>query len=680
MTSYRNQTNYPSSSDDRSDTQASSQSSDEYTQDFLGALSSHYMIHSYLGEGYFGKVAKCSKTATKEIVAVKVIKDEEFTAEAENEMAILQLLKPFDADRYNFVKSHDYFMLSGCYCLEFEMLDINLWEYVNKTPTLSLRLNQIRPILYQVGITLEFLKSQGLAHTDLKLDNIMLVDHVNQPLKIKVIDFGLARHVAHTSRGDTMQATIYRAPEVIVGSSVNTSIDMWSLGCIAAELFLGDALYGGDSEYNMLQLMQHTQGRLPQQVLKNGIRTKYFFKKRRGKGKRWRLMSPSEYKPAVVPEMRFNSLDDIKKVRSICHLSDEDTRAEEEDLDNFVELLKQMLHLNINKRILPSHLLQDPFLTMVDLADNFPNSFYVKSGFENMEVCKDQKVQSAQQPSTSTASPKKDTYDQVTPAWHRHQEHPTILEVPPATGRLIQEQKRKRDDFEDNQTGYISPENKRKRIRIDHQTQAERDLPNNTKEVPVEVTSNANEAKPTRKRTRATVSAAEDGPKEPALNLPKAKRMKVTPIHDQTDNLDNKRENKPTRKRTRAAVSAADDGPKGPALSSPKAKRMKVTLIHDQTDNLANKTENKPTRKRTRATVTAADDGPKGPALSSPKAKRMKVTLIHDQTDNLANKTENKPTRKRTRATVTAADDGPKRPQTNSPPRKRRKVTEDENG
>lgn len=63
------------------------------------------------------------------------------------------------------------------------------------------------------------------------------------------------------------------------------------------------------------------------------------------------------------------------QIRPACHLSNEDTMAEIKDRDNFMDLLKKMLYLDVDKRILPSHLIEDPFITMSDLAESYPNSF-----------------------------------------------------------------------------------------------------------------------------------------------------------------------------------------------------------------------------------------------------------------------------------------------------------------
>lgn len=68
---------------------------------------------------------------------------------------------------------------------------------------------------------------------------------------IKVIDFGSACHEAQTMY-TYIQSRFYRSPEVLAGLPYTSAIDMWSLGCIAAELFLGLPLFPGSSEYNQI--------------------------------------------------------------------------------------------------------------------------------------------------------------------------------------------------------------------------------------------------------------------------------------------------------------------------------------------------------------------------------------------------------------------------------------------
>ena len=89
------------------------------------------------------------------------------------------------------------------------------------------------------------LKQLGLIHADLKPENIMMVDPQRHPYRVKVIDFGSASHVSKAVPSTYLQSRYYRAPEIILGLPFNERIDMWSLGCVAAELFLGWPLYPG---------------------------------------------------------------------------------------------------------------------------------------------------------------------------------------------------------------------------------------------------------------------------------------------------------------------------------------------------------------------------------------------------------------------------------------------------
>ncbi|XP_018531632.1 homeodomain-interacting protein kinase 1 [Lates calcarifer] len=397
MTSnYRDQVQFPTSEEEETTSSSPSSSGDE-AQVVLGVLSSpssDYLVQSFIGEGVFGKVAKCLKAATKETVAVKIIMNSNFAPQAKNEVAILEELRAFDSDRFNFVRCNNAFVDREHICIEFEMLDMSLMDFLANKPSHSLTVKEIRPILHQMATALQLLRSLGVVHTDLKLDNIMMVDHVNQPLKIKMIDFGLARHVSQTEWGSYMQPLYYRSPEVILGLPFTAAIDMWSLGCIAAELFLGHALYPGSCEYDMLRHIVRTQGQLPQQLLNRGVKTRCFFRRNRCRERRWRLKTALEYGQVTCTKSYFKSLDDLKKIRPACHLSNEDTMAEIKDRDNFMDLLKKMLYLDVDKRILPSHLIEDPFITMSDLAESYPNSFYVKTCCEVMEVCRDQNLRS----------------------------------------------------------------------------------------------------------------------------------------------------------------------------------------------------------------------------------------------------------------------------------------------
>lgn len=117
----------------------------------------------------------------------------------------------------------------------------------------------------------------GLIHADLKPENIMLVDPVRQPYRVKVIDFGSASHVSKAVCNTYLQSRYYRAPEIILGLPYCEAIDMWSLGCVVAELFLGWPLYPGSSEYDQIRYISQTQGLPTEHMLNNASKTTKFF-------------------------------------------------------------------------------------------------------------------------------------------------------------------------------------------------------------------------------------------------------------------------------------------------------------------------------------------------------------------------------------------------------------------
>lgn len=80
--------------------------------------------------------------------------------------------------------------------------------------------------------------------------------------RVKVIDFGSASHVSKTVCNTYLQSRYYRAPEIILGLPFCEAIDMWSLGCVVAELFLGWPLYPGSSEYDQIRYVTNKKNQI----------------------------------------------------------------------------------------------------------------------------------------------------------------------------------------------------------------------------------------------------------------------------------------------------------------------------------------------------------------------------------------------------------------------------------
>ncbi|KAF6216142.1 hypothetical protein GE061_000481 [Apolygus lucorum] len=235
----------------------------------------------------------------------------------------------------------------------------------------------------------------GLIHADLKPENIMLVDPVRQPYRVKVIDFGSASHVSKAVCNTYLQSRYYRAPEIILGLPFCEAIDMWSLGCVVAELFLGWPLYPGSSEYDQIRYISQTQGLPTEHMLNNASKTtKFFYRDMESTYPFWRLKTPEEHeaengiKSKEARKYIFNCLDDIGQVNVPTDLEGGELLAEKADRREFIDLLKRMLTMDqVERRITPGEALNHAFVTLAHLVD-YAHCNNVKASVQMMEVCR----------------------------------------------------------------------------------------------------------------------------------------------------------------------------------------------------------------------------------------------------------------------------------------------------
>ena len=244
------------------------------------------------------------------------------------------------------------------------------------------------------------LKKLGLIHADLKPENIMLVDPVRQPYKVKVIDFGSASHVSKAVQSTYLQSRYYRAPEILLGLPFCESIDIWSLGCVMAELFLGWPLYPGSSEYDQIRYICQTQGTPPEHMLRSATKTTRFFNKDESSNGLighhsyafWRLKTPDEHEGETGTKSKearkyiFNCLEDMAQINVPNDLEGVELIAEKLDRRAFVSILKDMLQLDQERRIDPDTALKHTFVTMNHLVD-YAHLNNVRMSFQMMEVC-----------------------------------------------------------------------------------------------------------------------------------------------------------------------------------------------------------------------------------------------------------------------------------------------------
>uniref|UniRef100_A0A3P9KJP1 Protein kinase domain-containing protein n=1 Tax=Oryzias latipes TaxID=8090 RepID=A0A3P9KJP1_ORYLA len=279
-----------------------------------------YFVERFLGEGTFGKVAKCTNLSTNKEVAIKIIKNG-FNKTAEDEIKALTEISKLDAHKYSLVKYVEWFHYNSHVCIVFEMLDQSLFDFMKDRSSLPLFLHEIRAIAWQLLISLKGLKSINLVHCDIKLDNIMLVNQVSEPFRVKLIDFGLASKTTDIQTGTRLQNICFRAPEVILGLPLDERLDMWTVGYVLALLYTGFYILPRDSEFNIIRAMVEMQG-----------------------------MPDNEYK------LDCWSFDDLKDVYY------DQTKIKE--VEQLIDLLKRMLEVDPNKRISPNDALRHPFFDL----------------------------------------------------------------------------------------------------------------------------------------------------------------------------------------------------------------------------------------------------------------------------------------------------------------------------
>ncbi|KIM44221.1 hypothetical protein M413DRAFT_67974, partial [Hebeloma cylindrosporum] len=203
--------------------------------------------------GTYGVVYKAKDINSGQVVALKKIRleaeDEGVPSTAIREISLLKELKDD-----NIVRLLDIVHADQKLYLVFEFLDVDLKRYIetgnqNRTP---ITLQIVKKFTHQLNSGLLYCHSHRILHRDLKPQNLLIDSRDN----LKLADFGLARAFGIPMRTYTHEVVTlwYRAPEVLLGSRhYSTAIDMWSVGCIFAEMAMqGTPLFPGDSEIDQI--------------------------------------------------------------------------------------------------------------------------------------------------------------------------------------------------------------------------------------------------------------------------------------------------------------------------------------------------------------------------------------------------------------------------------------------
>ncbi|XP_026298798.1 glycogen synthase kinase-3 beta isoform X7 [Apis mellifera] len=224
-----------------------------------------YTDTKVIGNGSFGVVYLAKLCDTEELVAIKkVLQDKRFK---NRELQIMRRL-----EHCNIVKLKYFFYSSGdknilnatnpVFHVDKDEVYLNLvLEYIPETvykvarhynkSKQTIPINFIKLYMYQLFRSLAYIHSLGICHRDIKPQNLLLDPESGV---LKLCDFGSAKHLV---KGEPNVSYIcsryYRAPELIFGAiDYTTKIDVWSAGCVVAELLLGQPIFPGDSGVDQL--------------------------------------------------------------------------------------------------------------------------------------------------------------------------------------------------------------------------------------------------------------------------------------------------------------------------------------------------------------------------------------------------------------------------------------------
>ncbi|GJQ80336.1 hypothetical protein Trydic_g254 [Trypoxylus dichotomus] len=234
-----------------------------------------YEVLKVIGKGSFGQVVKAYDHKTHMHVALKMVRNEKrFHRQAQEEVRILEHLRKQDKDNtMNIIHMLDSFTFRNHMCITFELLSINLYELIKKNKFQGFSLQLVRKFSHSLLQCLDALYRNKIIHCDMKPENVLLKQQGRSGLK--VIDFGSSCY--ENQRVYTyIQSRFYRAPEVILGARYGMPIDMWSLGCILAELLTGFPLLPGEDEADQLACIIELLGMPPPRLLDQSKRAKNF--------------------------------------------------------------------------------------------------------------------------------------------------------------------------------------------------------------------------------------------------------------------------------------------------------------------------------------------------------------------------------------------------------------------
>ena len=349
-------------------------------------LADRFEFTRYLGKGSFAQTIEATDwhCPHRTRVAIKIMNCN-YNILGEEEYKRLVELNRYDRNNsYHVVRLLNTFSYSVHFCLVFELLESrsmfvhmpslnnpaqkiqqhqSLTELLpENAPNSEVRrsrerigIKRLKKLAVQLFVALAFLQKNKILHADIKPDNLLFRPRYrpdDDSFKVKLIDFGNSftieqARLYYDQYG--LQTLHYRAPEVLLGIPFDYKIDVWSVGMVLCEAWLGRPFVRGDTPERMIQLLCDFLGPIPEVAYKSG-----------------KFYDPSYSKCRKAEALKFNMSDETHVLKYRLRRLSETLGSHDYQ---FLRFMDGILKFDPGKRMTPLDALRDPFLSSLFAFD-----------------------------------------------------------------------------------------------------------------------------------------------------------------------------------------------------------------------------------------------------------------------------------------------------------------------
>ena len=323
-----------------------------------------YTVVERAGGGQLGQVYHVV-AADNTRYALKVIKWQPvYSRRGQQEYHILAQLQRriTDDERDKIVKPVCSFMFRNHFCFVMELLGLDMYSVLRRRGFRGIGLVLLQRLLCDMLQALCALKRCNIVHADIRPENILTR---TSGVGVKLTDFGGARGGSQAC-GFYIQSRYYRAPEVILEVPYSYPIDMWSLGCVIVEMFVGAPIFPGQSDVHMLDLIVSVMGQFPEKVVaRSDRRAELFNPDGTFKGQEKVCREKGQEPVDFATYFRYNRIEEIILLyEGEIGNTDEERQRERDKRMLLLDLVLKMLALDQDERITPEAALAHPFVQL----------------------------------------------------------------------------------------------------------------------------------------------------------------------------------------------------------------------------------------------------------------------------------------------------------------------------